>query len=132
MSTDSVPTTMQDRREVWLQIALAVARDGLAEPKDLSFFADGPDDRPFSDGLPYGCITLEADTAEQAALWAAWAGLTSPPKLHENTAGTFAAHTGGKRARGGWFWFIRGRVVTPPAGGLAAEVVAAIEPAVAQ
>ncbi len=36
MSTDSVPTAPLSRREVWLQIALAIARDGLPEPILLS------------------------------------------------------------------------------------------------
>ena len=123
MSTNNVPTAPLNRREMWLQIALAVARDGLPDPKDVSFYADAPGDAPFSDGLPYGCVTLTADTAAQAARWAEWAGIGS---RQVGTGNALATHFSGARARGGWFWNMSGAGLVQ-----ADDAVTAIETALA-
>lgn len=106
MTEDKVP---QDRREVWLNVALAVARDGLPEPMECTLYADHA---PPS-------VWLRFDTDGQAQLWAEHLGLAAGPGYLGERVGM----------RDGWRWYVRPcctatGTVEPSA--LADEVAAAI------
>lgn len=66
--TTTVPATEaqapMSRRDVWLTVALAIARDGLPAPQDLRHH-------------PGGWYILEADTAADARAWGEHLGLAN-------------------------------------------------------
>lgn len=118
-------TNPVSRREVWLDIALGIARDGLPEPRDVSMY-------PTACGIPFLApfVTLTFDTHAASDAWARWLGVAQhEDKLFEHYKPTprirrrYSSHD-----RGGWSWEIEGYESVAEAGSspLAEQVVAAI------
>lgn len=107
MTEDKVP---QPRRDVWLQIALAVAQDGLPEPRSLNF-------------NPNHIVCVYLDTADEARAWADWLEAESSARWHADPAdGTTSVHYYSERF--GWPWQIA--AYNLPTSTLAQQVAAAI------
>jgi hypothetical protein len=109
-------------RELWLTVALAIAEDGLPEPKRFGFnlSGDGP-----------GIVSLNLTSHVDARRWTEWLGLQiddRPPITHPDLPITMTGHYG---SRSGWTWHIDGRepvsLPSAPESDLAAQVVAAIQ-----
>jgi hypothetical protein len=114
----------QSRREVWLQIALAVARDGLPEPLTLDFIepAHARDSR---------IVSIRLDRHADSARWAAHLGLGEPRMRQAGTDdGSTVADYGlpSVASLPGCILNLHSteRVDEPVASDLAAQVVAAI------
>ena len=118
MSTDSVPTAPLSRREVWLQIALAVAK-GMPEPSILRFNDTAP------------IISLSVDDAAAAQRWAEWVGATASEPT-EMTLWWMANRDYGGRYGHSWHITTPRRPALEPTDtemALATELVAVCEPA---
>lgn len=103
---------MLSRRDMWLHIALAVARDGLPEPTVLTLHGDNR------------IVTLTTETAAAAAAWGQHCDRDDDGSLHSYSRNG-VLYMGDAH---GWHWQVR----CPQAdtgSGLAEQVVAAIEPA---
>ena len=106
MTDTKVP---QSRREVWLNIALAVARDGLPEPQALSMNPDH-------------LVCMYLDTADECRAWADWLGIEDSPRWQTKDNGTSSVWYHGDRF--GWPWQIS--AFDLPSKTLAAQVAEAI------
>ena len=104
MTEDKVP---QPRREVWLSIALAVARDNLPEPMELTLYADHSPP----------AVWVRFDAVNEARLWWDHLGFTDSPFPDRGEIN-------------GWRWYVRHAEPVVPApvepSALADEVVAAV------
>jgi hypothetical protein len=102
----------KSRREVWLSVALAVARDGMPEPQNLTFY-DGNN--------RIVCIALH--THEAVRDWCAALNFDDPSKFSLNGS------LWGFGDRDGWAWQIKCHRPEPPvaeSSALAKQVAAAI------
>jgi len=115
-------TNPASRREVWLTIALAVARDGLPEPRSVeTYLQRGRGD------LPFLVIVLDSHSAADA--WARWLGVTEfNDKVHDQYKPPRIKRSYAWYDRAGWSWQIEGyeSVSEVDASPLAEQVVAAI------
>lgn len=100
--------TQKPRREVWLQIALAVA-NGLPEPRELGFHPHIP------------LIGLDLDRTADAQAWAQWCGAESARNNHYWDS---SREFGGKW---GYSWQIRGPREPEPVESINAELALANE-----
>jgi hypothetical protein len=126
-----ITVTPATRREVWLSIALAVARDGLPEPERLTFNQWVDHTRPDGEGREYRVLHIICDSHTAALAWMRWLGIEDSASRHDRTdLGirylTSSDHV--RTIRDGWVWNISGEepLPTPAAEKLAAEVAAAI------
>jgi hypothetical protein len=100
--------TPASRREVFLRIALAVAKDRLPEPMGVTLHADH---EPPSAWLRF-------DTSDETRLWGDHLELAEDLGIREWTG-----------LNGGWCWYVKATAAPAPAEpfALADEVAAAIE-----
>jgi hypothetical protein len=109
------------RREVWLTVALAVAR-GLPEPRRLYLY-----DRSVDGWTSGPTVYLELSDHASAARWATWLGCDESKITLPLPGGR--VHVTYDGVRDGWFWTVESIEATPvvPAPtALAAQVVVAI------
>jgi hypothetical protein len=121
VTTESLPTTQDtqtamSRRDLWLTIALAIARDGLPEPVDLSVHDD------------YHFVYLRLSRHADTHPWAQWFGIADNHRTYDRED-LGSRHVRYNGLRHGWSVEVSADEPIPTAGGdadLAAQVVEAI------
>ena len=101
------------RRDAWLTVALAVARDGLPTPESLHIYE-------------YGAVVIDCLTHADADAWAAHLDLHQEPDLTSSDGKRLIRRWDSEPGRNGYLWMIRANAPVDPPSPLAAEVVAAI------
>lgn len=112
--TESTEKKITDR-EAWLNIALAVARDGMPTPE--TFY------------VSQLSVDVDAATAEDAAEWAGYLNLTQRPQLASKDGERWILRWESNEKIGGRHYYVRGTKPRTPAAepsALADQVVAAI------
>jgi hypothetical protein len=106
----------KSRREVWLSVALAVARDGMPEPCSLNLYAD------------VARISIDAGTLADFSRWATHLGVKVQDRLRSGDGQRWIYRASGPLADG-WHWGVNVSVPVgdpEPSPELAAQVVSAI------
>jgi hypothetical protein len=125
-----ITVTPASRREVWLTVALAIARDGLPEPERLTFNQWVDYTPPDVEGREYRLLHLTFDSHAAALEWLRWLGAEDKARRHDRAdLGTRYLTTDHVRiVRDGWVWTVSGEEPLPTAAGekVAIEVAAAL------
>lgn len=108
---DTIPNEPMSRRDVWLTVALAVAKDNMPEPREMGEHVDG------------NWMIFEFDRKADADAWAERLGLRD----QNNYGGSWPADWGGPA----WGWHVTVRCMAErksrPVDDVAAQLVDAIE-----